>query len=197
MSSSVTLRPATKSDAAAMAILVDIAGYGLPSHFWRGAVARGEAVSVLEVGRMRALRDEGAFSWRNAVIAELDNEVAGMLIGYREPDEFDDAEAEGADPLVRPLIELESLVPSTWYINVLATFAEFRGRGVGSTLIDEAVAIAARADARGLSLIVEDDNAGALRLYERQGFAEKARRPFHPFPGCNAAENWILMERAL
>ena len=197
VTSPVKLRPARRADASSMAILVDIAGYGLPAWLWGGAVRRGEAASALEVGRSRALRDDGAFSWRNAVIAELAGEVAGMLIGYREPDEPEAVDADGLDPVLRPLFELEALAPATWYINVLATFPEFRGRGVGAALIGKAADIARRSRARGLSLIVEDDNAGARRLYERVGFCETARRPFHAFPGSQPAEAWILMERAI
>jgi ribosomal protein S18 acetylase RimI-like enzyme len=195
MSGSVTLRPAKRTDAASMAVLVDIAGYGLPAWLWRAAVRRGEAVSVLEVGRMRALRDESSFSWRNTTIADLDGEVAGMLTGYRQPDEPEKVDLAEIDPILRPLFELEPLSPGTWYINVLATFAEHRGKGVGTALMGEASSIARRADARGLSLIVEDDNTGARRFYERLGFTELARRPFRVFPGGQKAEHWVLMEK--
>jgi ribosomal protein S18 acetylase RimI-like enzyme len=193
----VTLRAARRGDASDMAVLVDIAGYGLPSHYWSAAVKRGEAISALEAGRMRALRAEGLFSYRNAVIAEVAGEVAGMLLGYRQPDAMTAETGPEADAVLRPLVELEALAPGTWYVNVLATFAEYRGRGVGRALLDRAEEIAAQTLARGLSLIVEDDNAGARRLYTAKGYVETATRPFHRFPGCHPAENWILMVKQL
>ena len=58
-------------------------------------------------------------------------------------------------------------------------------------------AIENKSGARGLSLIVEDTNLKARKLYERLGFNEVARQPFHPFPGSYPVENWILMEREL
>ena len=54
------------SDAADLARLVDLAGEGLPSYLWARMAEPGEdAFAVGE--RRRAARDEGAFSWRNAV----------------------------------------------------------------------------------------------------------------------------------
>ena len=195
MSGAITLRPARPADAPAMVVLVDIAGHGLPVHFWSGAVRRGEAVSALEVGMMRALREESDFSWKKATIAEYDGEVAGMLTGYLQPDVPERVRLEDYDEIVRPLIELEALVPATWYLNVLATFARFRGRGIGSHMLARAIETTERVGARGTSLIVEDANQGARRLYERTGFEEVARRPFVPFPGAPKVDGWILMVR--
>jgi len=197
MTGRITTRPATPRDAASMAILVDIAGHGLPAYFWSSAVARGEAYSMLEVGRERAMRDEGSFSWRNATMAEIDGAVAGMLVGYRQPDSPEVTDPEDYDPAVRPLIELEPLSRASWYINVLASFAEFRDQGVGTALLREAERIARQTEARALSLIVEDVNDGAMRLYRRHGFTEIARRRFLPFAQCHPVHNWILMERVL
>ncbi|NND48700.1 MAG: GNAT family N-acetyltransferase [Rhizobiales bacterium] len=195
MSENITIRPATAADAPSMAILVDIAAHGLAAYFWSAAVRRGEAYSVLEIGRQRAMRDEGSFSWRNASIAEIDDQIAAMLIGYRQPDEPEDVDLDELDPVIRPLMELEPLSAGTWYVNVLASFAEFRGRGAGSALMGKAEEIARSTDARGLSLIVENTNEAASRLYQRLGFREIARKPFHPFPGSTPIESWVLMER--
>ena len=81
----------------------------------------------MAVGARRAARDEGAFSWRNAVIAELGGAVAGGLVAYRigpDPEPLDDV-----PPLFRPLQALENRALGTHYVNVLATYPEFRRRG--------------------------------------------------------------------
>ena len=65
-----SFRPATKADAATLAVLVDIAGEGMPSFMWSTLKVPGQ--SVLEFGRDRARRDTGSFSYKNAVIAETD-----------------------------------------------------------------------------------------------------------------------------
>src|SRR5215207_142926 len=102
MESAPLYRPASKADAAALAVLVDIAGEGLPAYLWSTLKAPGQ--SILEVGRERAARETGGFSYRNAVVAEVDGEVAGCLIGYRLDDPYDLSGFEQLPPLVRPLV---------------------------------------------------------------------------------------------
>src|SRR4030042_6383226 len=84
MQSAPTFRPATKADASALAVLVDIAGEGMPAYMWSTLKAPGQ--SVLEFGRERAARETGGFSWRNAVVAEIDGEIAASLVSYRLDD---------------------------------------------------------------------------------------------------------------
>ena len=52
MASDPTFRPAAKADAAALAVLVDIAGEGMPAYMWSTLKAPGQ--SLLEFGRERA-----------------------------------------------------------------------------------------------------------------------------------------------
>ena len=128
-----TFRPAVKADASALAVLVDIAGEGLPAHLWSTLKAPGQ--SILEVGRERAAREKGGFSYRNAVVAEVDGEIAACLVGYRLDDPYDLGDLEQVPPLVRPLVLLEAKAPGSWYVNVLATFPEFRRQGIGMALL--------------------------------------------------------------
>jgi hypothetical protein len=83
----LSFRPATNVDAAALAVLVDIAGEGMPAYMWSTLKASGQ--SVLEFGRERAGRDTGGFSYKNAVIAEIGGEIAATLIGYRLDNPYD------------------------------------------------------------------------------------------------------------
>jgi ribosomal protein S18 acetylase RimI-like enzyme len=62
-------------------------------------------------------------------------------------------------------------------VNVLATYPEHRGKGYGRELLALAETIAQDRGCRGMSIIVMDSNEGARRLYERQGYLERARRP--------------------
>ena len=131
-----TIRPAGLRDATHLAALVDIAGEGFASYFWSQMTEPGQ--SPFEVGRARARRDEGAFTWRNGHIAEVDGDVAGALVGYRIPDTADPAHFKELPPIVRPLAELEAEAPGHWYVNVLAVFPEYRGKGIGAALLHHA-----------------------------------------------------------
>lgn len=73
--SSIKLRPAIPEDAGALAELINFAGDGLPLYLWTSLTESGE--DPWEVGRSRALREEGSFSYRNGVIAECTGEAAG------------------------------------------------------------------------------------------------------------------------
>src|SRR5262249_46521256 len=53
---------------------------------------------------------------------------------------------------------------------------EFRRRGVGRLLIQRALQRARECGVRGITLVVDERNDGARRLYERFGFAIVARR---------------------
>lgn len=66
-------RPATPDDADALAQLVNLAGEGLPLHLWERMAAPGQ--SPWDVGRARARRDTGGFSWRNATVREAKGRV--------------------------------------------------------------------------------------------------------------------------
>jgi ribosomal protein S18 acetylase RimI-like enzyme len=129
------LRPALIEDAPILAELVNYAGDGLPLHLWSKMAAAGE--SAWEVGRRRAARPEGGFSYRNAIIIEHRGTCAGCLIGYEIQDQ---PEPIGSDlpAMFVPLQELENLAPGTWYVNVLAVRPQFRGLGLGTRLLDVA-----------------------------------------------------------
>lgn len=189
----VALRPARRGDAAALAVLVDIAGEGLPAHLWSSLKAPGQ--SILEFGRSRALRDDSDFSYSNAVIAEVSGEIAGTLIGYRLADPYETGDINAVPEVVRPLVLLEARAPGTWYVNVLALFPEFRGMGIGTQLLAAAAGIAREAGADALSIIVAAGNTRAARLYAHAGYRESAREPVVPFPGCPHDGDFVLMTR--
>ncbi|MCB9948653.1 MAG: GNAT family N-acetyltransferase [Rhodospirillaceae bacterium] len=189
------LRPARKSDAAALAHLIDIAGEGLPSHLWADAAAAGE--TPFDVGARRAEREEGGFSYRRAHVAEVDGTVAAMLLGYRQPDPYDAGDLASLPAVIRPLVELEALAPGSWYVNALAVLPAFHGRGLGSSLLALAEDLARSSAAPRLSIIVAGENDGAMALYRRTGYAVAGRRPLIGFPGCPYAGDWVLMTKAV
>jgi ribosomal protein S18 acetylase RimI-like enzyme len=190
-----TLRPARKSDASALAILVDIAGEGMPSYMWSRMAEPGQ--TPFEVGRARAAREEGGFSYRNAQVLEVGGEVAATLIDYKLADPYDTGDLSQLPEMVRPLVTLEAKAPGSWYVNVIATFPEFRGQGLGSRLLSLADERGRAQGARKASIIVASENQGAMRLYARTGYAEVARAPVVEFPGCAHGGDWVLMTKPI
>lgn len=125
------VRDATPADARSLAELIAIAGAGIPEWLW--AQMAGPNEDILDVGIRRAKRDEGGFSWTNAVVAEVDGSVIGMILGY--PLENEDEDLDQLPQILRPFLELERRVPGSWYINAFALYAPWRGRGIGTRLL--------------------------------------------------------------
>src|SRR5262245_40852986 len=115
-----SIRPAILRDADALAGLVNFAGEGLPFYLWTKMAKDGE--DPWSVGRARASREEGSFSYRNATVIEQDRAIAACLIGYpivNDPEAVDEAKMPA---MFVPLQQLENLAPGTWYVNVLASY---------------------------------------------------------------------------
>lgn len=167
---------ATLDDCLAIAELAQIAGDNMPGHFWRESQQPGQTIE--EAGAERAKIETANFSYRNAVLARVDGEVAGMLLGYRLPAAADNDENPADFPeFVRPIIELEQCVPESFYINMLAAYPRFRGQGIGSALMARSDGLATAAGCELITLGVFETNTGALRLYRRLGFELLESRP--------------------
>ncbi|MFJ2028006.1 GNAT family N-acetyltransferase [Streptosporangium sp. NPDC087985] len=114
-------------------------------------------------------RVEQATSWASASgmrIAEIDGEPAGCLV------------LGPAMPYVSPAPEPEL------YVQVLVIDQRFHGRGVGSVLLERAVAEAAE---QGVSLVRVDCYAGddgrLVKYYESQGFTRTETFKVGEWPG--------------
>lgn len=195
MSGGISTRPARKSDASEIALLVNIATHGGMARGWAHDEKSEGTYDPVEVGRVEILDDkEAPFNWRSATMAETgDGEIAGMLLGYLEPETARPV-PKSTMPFMVPLLELEGEAHGTWFISMLGVHIAWRGKGVGSQLLDVAEIKRAETRASGLSLIVEDVNTGAQRLYQKRGYAVRARRPMVGFPGSTApGKDWLLM----
>ncbi len=187
-------RAATPADAEAMAELVNYAGEGLPLYLWTN-MAEPEQ-SPWDVGRRRASRDIGAFSYRNTIVREADGRVVACLVGYPLADEPAPSVYDDLPAMFVPLQQLEDLAAGTWYVNVLAVYPDYRGKGYGSDLLRIAERLAGGSRRNGLSIIVSDANIGARRLYERCGYRERAKRGMVKDSWDNAGKKWILLMKS-
>jgi ribosomal protein S18 acetylase RimI-like enzyme len=183
------LRKARASDAPHLVRFINMAADNLPLHFWRKTV--GPQGDPWALGEERAARETGNFSYRNAWLAEVDGNVAACLLGYAADPEPAPIEPD-TPPLFVPLLELEAMAPGSWYLNVLATYEEFRGKGLGSALLKHAETVAVAAGHDTISLIAEDTHQDALRLYVAKGFREIARRSVVKEDWEVEASEWIL-----
>lgn len=120
-----------------------------------------------------AARDVSQYSYRNALVAEVDGSVIGAIIGY------DGARLE---ELRKPLFELmrdklgnvptveDETSAGEFYIDSLAVLPQWRGHGVGRALLSAARDRAFAAGHDRVGLIVDFENPRAEALYRSLGF---------------------------
>lgn len=175
---SIAIRPACTTDGGHIARLAMLAGEGIPAYFWNQVKQANE--SVVEAGARRVASDETNFSYKNAHVALYEEQIAGLLLGYKIVSIPSDEEINNAPEFIRPLLLMDRKVPGTFYINMLATYPEFRGKGIGRALMMHAEAVAASMNIDALSLQVFNENKHALEFYFRLGYRKVAELPVVP-----------------
>jgi ribosomal protein S18 acetylase RimI-like enzyme len=190
----VRIRPAEPADALHVAAFVDIAGHGIEMQEWRAGAGAGH--SVFAAARRFVLEEiEQPYHYSRAHMLEFEGEVAAGLIGGIVEDHSSGTADTPA--YVRPLVELETSVPGSWLLLVIATYPEYRGKGLGALLMEHARECAIGDGASEISLVTEDTNLDALRLYRRHGFREAETRPWLGYDGLSGPNTWIRLVRRL
>jgi ribosomal protein S18 acetylase RimI-like enzyme len=186
----VTLRSATREDAAELAILADIASHGFASWLWLGELAGNGGDTPMELGRLKMRRNDGYGSWRHGVLAEAYGETAGAAIGYVLGEDVRDIEVDRV--ALQPVIDLQRTVIGTWFIATLGVYSHLRGIGIGKGMLEDQIE---RAGTLPVSLITASDNEAALALYKNNGFSEQARRQAMSVFESSRKHEWVLLTR--
>jgi ribosomal protein S18 acetylase RimI-like enzyme len=175
----LTIRPAKPDDAKLAARLIYLSMGVLGKYLFGGLrIPENEILAGLF-----ALEDN-RFSWRRADVAERDGEPTGILVSFsaRETSHRNLATGSGLLKLcgLRDVMRLALRALSIasgienkrdeYYIANLAVLPQYQGRGVGSRLLTHAEGKAQEAGTQNVSLIVDTENPGARRLYERFGY---------------------------
>ena len=157
----ITIRPAVAGDAPLVGRVVLMALHYDETHPFAPIFAR------------LAAREVSQYSYRNALVAEVDGETVGAIIGY------DGARLE---ELRKPLLELmretfggvreieDETSAGEFYLDSLAVLPQWRGRGVGGALLSAARDRAFAAGYERVGLIVDFTNPRAETLYKSLGF---------------------------
>lgn len=169
MSRDIVVRPAKREDAATIAEAVCMAvGYDTTS-------------PLFPVFLELAGREVAQYSYRNVLIAEVNGEVAGAIVGY------DGAELkELREPIYSLLKQHLGEVPhiedeteaGEYYLDSLGVLPAFRGMSVGTALLNAATERAFAEGHERVGLIVDYDNPDAERLYSSLGFERVGTKLF-------------------
>jgi len=190
----ICLRPAKPEDARQIATLIDMAANGLEKWEWHSRLTpqlKAQGKQPLDIGMEDVLKPGHYNSYKNATVAEITQgkkvKLAGVSLNHIISRQTA-AEREALSPVDRVFADLKHHAVGSFYIDILACFPEFRSRGLGSRLIQDAVEKAHAAGCQKICLLAFEENEAAVRLYERKGFQEirklpVARVPHMPYGG--------------
>lgn len=116
------------------------------------------------------------YGFNNAIVKEIDGQVAGVAFGY--PDHL---EKNIDDAFINLLLKHdlseeyklfhdEETFKNEWYLDTLVTSPDFRGRGVARELLDSLPNLAKTHNRTTLGLNVDTVNESARRIYLNNGF---------------------------
>src|ERR1043166_5158722 len=125
-------RRATSDDAGALAEFVELASEGLAVYLWSTIAAGGR--DPWEIGRARVRAETNPIFYGNAIVTDLAGQPAAGMIGY-PADRKAGPLSEELPALLVPLEELMNEATDTWYVHVLAPYAQHRGRGLGTAFL--------------------------------------------------------------
>ena len=132
------------------------------------------------------------------VVAEHDGEVIGMMVTF-PIEEASENNSKATTELKELSDEPDILAPysmeapGTWYICALALFPEFRGQGLGTQFLSIARQQAQEKGFQELSLLCFEQNTGAMKLYQRNGFKVIDRAAIVPHKLIHCTGDVLLM----
>jgi ribosomal protein S18 acetylase RimI-like enzyme len=185
----IRYRPAGKEDCRTIARLYSMASDGVTDYLWTLLVEPGQ--DILDAAEKRYSEDDSQFGYKNTTIAEINENIAGMLVAFPLEWAYNPETDGEPDPVLLPYTKLEQ--EGSYYICAMAVVDEYRGKGIGTEFLEIAKRQAIDKELLQLSLIVFEQNEGAKRLYERNGFYEVKREPVVPHELIRYTGDAILM----
>jgi ribosomal protein S18 acetylase RimI-like enzyme len=188
-------RSAQAGDSRFIAEMIDVSSDGVALIEWTEAAQAAGGRSALDIGAESYASEQGDYSYRNCILAELSGRKAGMLLSFPMPAR-NPAEAVSPPPfdgsdVFAPYKYLEA--PDTWYICGIAVTPENRGHGIGKRLMQIARELALDHGYDRLSLVVFEENMVAVRLYRNLGYEVVKRAPVVPHPLIRCSGDALLM----
>jgi len=188
-------RAATPTDADVVAELFDMAVGGLAAYRWGERAGKGG--DAMAFARQLIAGGQGRFSYRNAIVAEVDGKVVGVMVGRLEPLAGFEPRPDLEDSPIKPWNELEQLAGGMWLLRGIAVRPEHRGKGIARTLLAKSEELARQSGAGRLAIVAAEENSAVVTLYRDHGFETLARRPVVLWPNAPHNGDWLLLVKTL
>jgi len=194
----VVLRPAKEADIPDLTHLFIIAADGIVDALYHDLVP---GVPTEKLFEWRFSQAGSVKSYEYCWIAQQGPRAIGMVHAFP----IDGLAKAPSDPrltadrlaVLAPIAELDEKARGSYYINVVAVYPDCRSGGIGSRLLARAMSDAQQQGFAEASLVVFEQNSGAVSLYRRLGFEIVARSPVAPHPLVRRAGDMVLMTRRL
>lgn len=185
------LRRARVADSRKIAQLLDIAADGILKFIWTQAADLSQ--DPFDFGEVECKKTNSWRSYSNVIVAEDKSKLVGIVLCFPLPHMVGfDNHAVYQHEILKPFSELEMIASGSYYVDSLAIEETHRGRGIGHMLLEATETRALKLGFDRLSLLVFEENTGALNLYQKLGFKELARRPAVPH-ACYPRQGEILL----
>jgi ribosomal protein S18 acetylase RimI-like enzyme len=166
----ILYRTGKEEDCSKIAEGIESASGGIVNFLFHGLLGEYTPAQVMaNLLRKKADND----SYENAIVAEYEGEVIGIVYSYSAKFHGISAATRNyfpGDKLTFLSEFFNSRVENSWFLDSLYVDEKFRGEGIGSNLIALTKQRAQENGYKQLSLMVMADNAVARSTYQRNGF---------------------------
>ena len=166
----VTYRIGEKKDSQRIAELDYIASHGAAEFLFHDLIPN---VSPVQIIASELENDHYPHSYRSTIVAEYKNEIVGMALSFPAKHHKITEEMQSffpAERLEHLKIFFSTRVEGSYFLDALCVDKKFRGKGIGTQLIELTKRKAKDEGYLVLSLMVFADNLEAQRLYKHNGF---------------------------
>lgn len=193
----ITYRQGEKPDCQRIAELDSMASGGAAAFLFHDLVPDMSPEAIIA---SNLENDHYPHSYRSVIVAASNKKIVGMSLSF--PGKFhgitEEMKAFFPEDRLRHFRHFFSApVQDSYFLNALCVAPEFRGRGIGSRLIELTKAKALKEGYDTLSLIVFKDNAGAQKVYRRNGFRVTGHIELNPHALIPHEGGCVLMKAAL
>jgi ribosomal protein S18 acetylase RimI-like enzyme len=190
----ISFRSATAADAESLIDLMVISSWGAIRDAWQLSSRPGEGWR--DRARAEVSDAQCEIGYSRFVIAEVDGEIAGMIL-LNAMGSTDMLSEHGAPPEHASAIYLMKECRHSLFVRELAVHAWARGRGLAQSFLDLAERVAFDNGSGRVTLIVNDANSGAHRLYHKNGFRQVAEAPSIGHPKFADGSMLLLLEKTV
>ncbi len=194
MDHEISFRTARQDDIAVLLELMMISSWGGIRAAWERV--KGPRESWRDRGLAELTDADCEIGYSRFVLAEVGGRIAGMALLNRIADtsslrpDLEPPEQAGAVALIKQ-------ASMSIFIRELAIAEWIRGRGLGRSFLEVAGEIAVGQGLDRVTLIVNDANAAAHRLYTTSGFKMVGSRPSIGHPAFDDGSMLLLMEKTI